>query len=254
MMAYNYRMSQPVGFQKLAFAPRLTGAALGAGLGAVGAPADEGWTGAALGGLAGYGLGAGADYLTRPFRGASSPVSTPATPAPSSAPVGVPPTSRTSLLQRAFGKLRSKRADYGFSTVIPGVALNYGAKDERLEGMSRWVPRKTIEQAYQGLEAGYDNQALYDEARETGALTHPAIGALLGALATRKLAPTAHWQLPAVGALTGAGLGAAYSQSTAPKRVEDMRQAIRGVSRERAKQPSAREAMPMVMSSSGDDV
>ena len=282
-MAYNYPMSQPVGFQKLAFAPRLTGAALGAGLGAIAAPEGEGWTGAALGGLTGYGLGALGSRAAGLFRRSPRP---PAAPQAITNPTRLLPAPASSA--RATGPAQvlgpdvdirhakkvgfEKLADLGMSFGIPGIGVNVAGKDERLPGMDRWVPRGTIERAYQGLEQGYDAPALYEQAAGEGRLLHPAIGAVGGAALAHKLpgilarlseggtaltkgvSPVSNAGFTALSGLLGASTGALYNRATEGDRVEGMHQAIRGVSREKAKQPSAREAMPMVMSSSGDDV
>lgn len=307
-------MSQPIGFQKVAFAPRLTGTALGALAGAAAAPEDEGWTGAAMGGLAGYGAGALAGRASDAIKArwprkpvdapAGSPSSSaspgtvrssintaPPTPAPTPAlPLRdriqqalyqseltpkVPnvmqtmsqahPNSRAGRAYRNMvieGQMRRPRyvkrasvvgfdkvADVGMTAGIPGLAVNLSGKDERLPGMSRWVPRATLQRAFEGVEQGYDPQALMEQAADRGSLAHPAVAAAISAALAHKLSPNAHWGLPALAAAAGGGAGALYNQMTAPKRVEDMRQAIRGVMQEQAHN-TAQEAMPRVMPSS----
>jgi hypothetical protein len=358
-MNYDYAMSQPVGFQKLAFAPRLTGMALGAAAGGLAAPEDEGWTGAALGGLAGYGLGALGDRAYKAVRGHAGPAATPSAAAaeplaaapgpttPNAVPAGtanarVPfrerigphvealkdrlskakvtaqdvrarlgeqgaklkerlsqmagdaqkavydraaipslletagqnkdlsnalarttvdaqlrgqPRSFQNKVRRSSGytQLTRKQAEYGLSAGIPGLGVSHSVKDERLEGMNRWVPRQTLEQAYQGLEQGLDQQALLEQAAESGHIAHPALGAGLAAALAHVGLPASHAGLKALAGFAGGGAGALYNRATAPNRVEDMRQAIRGVRGEMNKQPTAREATPLVMSSSAGE-
>lgn len=283
-MVYNYLMSQPVGFQKLAFAPRVTGALVGAGLGALSAPKDHGWEGAALGGLTGYGIGAlgsraaglfrrtprtlaPAGSITNPARLLPGQV-TPATPPASGVVMGPHETIPQGAKKVGFAKL----ADVGMSFGLPGVGgINVAGKDERLTGMNRWVPRSTLERAYQGLEQGYDEPALYEQAVDEGTLMHPAIGAALGAAAAHKapgilahlaskgtalakgVTPASNAGFTGLAALLGAGAGSIYNRATAGQRVEDMHQAIRGVRREMDRNPSAREAMPLVMSSNSGE-
>lgn len=313
-------MAPRIGFEKLAFAPRLTGAALGAGLGALAAPEEQGWTGAALGGALGYGGGALLGRAVDFARGAPrvAPTATPdpraadiakhmpdvdaflsgkelsdqiaalqqpvpqhaphqdavsaprphGTPAPTAAPHGpqtgarnfrgirfsapvtrVPGTMPLTVPRRQFKLGFAKLADFGFSVGLPGVGISTSGKDERLPGMSKWVPRSTVEDAFQGLERGYDERALLEQAADKGSLRDPALGAAIGAGASHYFYPGAHPHFKALAALLGAGAGAVYNQFTTPDRVENMRQAIRGVSQERAGQDSAREAMPLVLSS-----
>lgn len=146
-----------------------------------------------------------------------------------------------------------KLADYGFSAGVPGFSVSTSGKDERLEGMNRWVPRRLIERAYQGLEGGLDEQALLDEAANRGHLAQPMAGAALAAALAHKLSPASHPGLKAMAGLAGGGLGALSNQAGQERRVEDMRQAIRGVTREMQRQESAREATPMVVSSTAGE-
>lgn len=305
--------SNAVGFQKLAFSPRLTGAALGAGLGFAASPEDEGQTAALVGGGMGYGIGALGDHLRQrmgqrkpqpaapaPAQGAShSPAELSAAhaeidkllapkpehidqalaaapkPGPAGPPVGLSP-ERAKNLARVIAPVRrspvqlptsfrkvgfEKVADYNVGTNIGPVGMGTSSKDERLTGMNRWVPRSTIEQAYQGLDQGLDQQALMEQAAASGNLQHPAVGAgLAAALAHFGLPGMPSPSLPgsskALAALAGGGAGALYNRLTAGNRAEDMAEAVKGVELERNKNPkhhTAREATPMVVSPAGGD-
>lgn len=302
-------MSHPVGFQKLAFAPRLVGAAAGAGLGFAAAPQDEGSTGAVMGAMTGYGLGALGSHLHQRFAGPPGATPAPAagaTPAAPAAPMGgltparndplhpphtpaematahaemarsldphaqfvhdlakwkqqqpaktapapvhLPPLVKPTIAKVGFEKL----SDASLTAGVPGLSVGLASKDERLPGMNRWVPRETLEHAYQGLDDGLDAQALQELAAEQGSVTHPAIGAGIGAA-------LAHFGLSkslgsaALGALAGGGAGALYNKHTAGQRQSDMREAVKGVEHERNHhgQHTAREAVPMVVGSIGD--
>jgi hypothetical protein len=120
--------------------------------------------------------------------------------------------------------------------------------------MNRWVPRHVLEKAFQGVSEGFDDQALQEEAREDGRYSQPAVGAAVGAI-------LAHHGLgasplgSALGGLAGAGAGAYLHERGAPGRVANMREALKGVHREREHtQESAREAVPMVIAASNGEV
>lgn len=306
-------VSHAVGFQKLAFSPRLTGAALGAGLGFAASPEDEGQTAAMVGGGLGYGVGALGDHLRQRFNqrvpkpaapvGSAGPPMSPElsaahaeidkllapkpehidqalAAAPKPGPAGPPQIGlspeRAKNLARVIAPVRhspvrlptsfrkvgfEKLADYNVGTNIGPVGMGTSSKDERLTGMNRWVPRSTIERAYQGLDQGLDQQALLEQAADSGNIQHPAVAAGLAAA-------LAHFGLPgmpspglpasakAMAALAGGGAGALYNRLTAGNRTEDMSEAIKGVELEREKNPkhhTAREATPMVVSPAGGD-
>lgn len=349
-MTYTDRMpSDAIGFQKLAFSPRLTGAALGGTLGFAASPEDEGQAAGLTGAAMGYGVGSLADHLMKRRQGAATPAApgAPATPGPagppaagpgygpehmaeverhlsgqaltdqitkqveqtaawqreqqrSKNPLAGPPTrlqeaqARLQALQGARGPKRmqaqqaalailppeaqhrvtaarsakrmprlqkvgfAKLADISMGTGVGPFSVGMSEKDVRLPGMNRWVPRGTVEQAYQGLQQGLDQQALLEEAAEAGNLKHPAIGAGLAAA-------LAHYGLPGVGAPglgagakvlaagVGGGVGAIYNQLSRGRRVSEMREAIKGVhgEQEGMGHHSAREDMPLVVSGAG---
>jgi hypothetical protein len=317
--------SSAVGFQKLAFSPRLTGAAIGGTLGLAASPEDEGQAAGLTGAAMGYGAGALADHLHKRLTGpkpAKAPVPGPAGPpaAPGFAPehmaevenhlsgahltdqinaaahkAGVTPgpagyapgefmmpgniltperqknlaklvaparaRSRPLALPRTFGKVGfEKLSDYNMGVGVGPFGIGTSTKSERLDGMNRWVPRETIENAYQGLQQGLDQQALMEQAAESGNLQHPAVGAgLAAALAHFGLPGSSATGLPtgakALAALAGGGLGALYNKATAGSRAADMAEAIKGVQREQRKDThhTAREAMPLVVSGAGSN-
>jgi hypothetical protein len=158
-----------------------------------------------------------------------------------------------------------KLAEHSVAVSPQGASLGLSSKDERLEGMNRWVPRSTLERAFEGSAAGFDDQALVEEAVASGNLKHPAVGAVLGAalahLATRGHAGTLarYGVSPSLapkilGGLVGAGAGSTYNNATAGQRGVEMHEALKGVHHERRRaQPTAQEATPLVVSAAGGD-
>lgn len=327
--------SAAVGFQKLAFTPRLTGAALGGALGFAASPEDEGQAAGLTGAALGYGAGALADRLHKRVAGtpAAAGSAAPKPPVPAGPPgfgpehmaeveraldpqhaarqwdqqfaahqqevakkrqtlqqlQGAKGPARKPLQQQAMGALspeaqarvvaarRAKRmpkiplaakvgfdklANIGIGTNIGPVGVNFSERDERLPGMNRWVPRETLEQAYQGLQQGLDQQALLEQASASNNLKHPAVGAGLAAALARFGLPALGMPAmsgsgTAVAALAGGGLGALYNRATTGKRQTDMKEAIKGVQGEQARaggHQSAREATPMVVSGAGHNL
>jgi hypothetical protein len=159
----------------------------------------------------------------------------------------------------------AKLAEHSVSVSPQGASLGLSSKDERLEGMNRWVPRSTLQRAFEGADAGYDDPALVEEAMASGNLKHPAIGAALGAalmhyatkghagaMARFGVSPSLAPKL--VGGLAGAGLGSMYNNATAGERGADMQEALKGVHHEKHRaQNTSREATPMVVSAAGGD-
>jgi hypothetical protein len=155
----------------------------------------------------------------------------------------------------------AKVADYSLGTNIGPVGVGTASKDERLMGMNRWVPRSTIEDAYQGLQQGLDERALREQAAESGNLMHPAVGAGLATalahfgLPGNQVLPGLPGSTKALAALGGAGAGALYNRLTGPRRADEMSEAIKGVQLEQQRHPrhvTSREATPMVVSPAGD--
>ncbi|MBA2708688.1 MAG: hypothetical protein H0U59_12860 [Gemmatimonadaceae bacterium] len=301
-------MSDPVGFEKLAFAPRLSGAAIGAGLGYAASPEDEGATGAVMGAGLGYGAGALGSYLHGRLGGAPAGPPVPgATPSAGPSTAGVddflsgrtlsneinaaaaakgvrlPPSEialahapkpvvfghRQEAMRRAGrwpqpvplppGPRGTKKvgfekiSDYGVSAGFPGLGVSVSSKDERLEGMHRWIPRDTIEQAYEGVDSGLDDTALLQAAAESGGLVHPAVGAGIGAALAHFGLDKSNRTAKALGALVGGGAGALYNSMTRGQRQDDMGEALRGVHHEKRKtHNSANESTPMVVSTGGE--
>ena len=305
--------SPAVGFQKIAFAPRLTGMAVGGLLGAAAAPEDQGMTGALAGAGMGYMAGALGSHLhgrltgpkpTAPAAaGAAAPhpgydpahmrevedhlsgahltkqINAAAAKGP---PAVVAPNPRIAEGQKVLEKLRQARSqspstlrraqtvgrkflagrpkvgfyklsEHSVSVSPQGASLGLSRKDERLEGMNRWVPRSTLEHAFTGVDEGYDDQALTEQAAESGNIIHPALGAALGAaLAHYGIAPSVGAKV--IGGLAGAGLGSMYNRATTSGRVSDMQEALKGVHHEKHRtQETSREATPMVVSAAGGD-
>lgn len=353
--------SAAAGFQKLAFTPRLTGAALGGTLGFAASPEDEGQAAGLTGAALGYGAGALVDRLHKRVTGTPEtakvekpgPVGPPVTAAHSpaelaaaqaeiertldprqamqhfdqqlathkaqmrqaqragqkpQAPQGASSSTPVQQKQQVLQQLQQAKAparkpvqqtamaalspeaqarvstarsakrmpkiplakvgfeklsDYSASTGVGPLSVGVSSKEERLPGMNRWVPRATIEQAYQGLQQGLDQQALTEQAAASGNIAHPAVGAgLAAALARFGLGPEALGRLGGssragvgLAALAGGGAGALYNQLTAKRRAAEMGEAIKGVQGEQEGMGhhTAREAMPMVVSSAGSN-
>lgn len=163
-------------------------------------------------------------------------------------PMGYRPQPTTASLKVGFGKL----ADYGLNVSPQGIGATFNAKDERLEGMNHWVPRRTMEQAYQGVDQGLDETALINAAGEGGNIRDPLAGAGIGAAMAHYGLGKNPW-LTGAGALVGAGAGAMYNHATRDARQDDMSQALKGVYNEKRRaQHTAHEARPVVVSTNGD--
>lgn len=334
--------SNAVGFKKIAFAPRMTGAAVGGLLGGAAAPEDQGTTGAMVGAGMGYGVGALADHLHKHVTGPAAKAAPAPAPAGSAGPPALHPGSlaphmkeiddhlsgahlsqqidaaakargvkpgpggyapgempapgsvlspeRKAALPKMVAPARQRQrplvlpasprapvggfhfkggswsvgfgklAEYGVSVSPQGASYSTSSKDERLPGMNRWVPRGTLQRAFEGFDEGYDEQALTEEAGESGHIAHPAIGAALGAaLAHYGVAPSLGGKI--MGGLAGAGLGSVYNNATRGDRETNMREALKGVHGERGHHPkhpnhgktTANESVPMVVSAAGGD-
>jgi len=145
-----------------------------------------------------------------------------------------------------------KIAEVSYSVSPQGVTGNLSDKTERLPGMNRWVPRSVLERALQGVDQGYDDRALIEEAASSGNIRDPLLGAAVGAaLAHHGIAPTLTSKV--LGGLAGAGLGSFLNRATTGNRESRMREALKGVHRERASLGStptstANESVPLVVS------
>jgi len=148
--------------------------------------------------------------------------------------------------------------DFGGSIGIPGMGgLGISVKDqqERLPGMSKWVPRGTMERGFEYLDQGFDPESVMDAEAERGSLLHPAIGAALAAAGAAKFAPKSGLGGALLAGLGGAGLGSVYHNATEGRRREEGRQAYVGAENERSRFPirrhttqTANEASPLAVS------
>jgi hypothetical protein len=153
--------------------------------------------------------------------------------------------------------------DVGGSIGIPGMGgLGVSLKDqqERLPGMSRWVPRGAVERGFEYLDKGFDPESVMDTEAERGSLIHPATGAGLAAMGAAKFAPKSGPGGMLLASLGGAGLGTLYHRATNSQRREDGREAFEGAERERSKFPirrhptqTANEASPLAVSRGSGD-
>jgi hypothetical protein len=138
---------------------------------------------------------------------------------------------------------------------LPGVSVGVKDQRERLPGMSRWVPRSTVERGFDYTDAGLDPEAVADLEGSKGTLAHPLLGAALAAAGARKFAPQSGLLGPLLAGLGGAGLGTLYNQATKDRRIEEGLEAHSGAMREREKFPirrhptqTANESTPLAVS------
>ena len=146
---------------------------------------------------------------------------------------------------------------------IPGVAgVSMGIKDqrERLPGMSRWVPRSTVERGFDYADEGIDPEAVADLEAERGTIAHPLLGAALAAAGAHKFLPQSGVLGPLLGGLVGGGLGTLYNQATKGRRIEEGLEAHSGAQRERERFPirrhpiqTANESTPLAVSRGSGD-
>jgi len=152
--------------------------------------------------------------------------------------------------------------------VSAGVTLPFlggasvGLKDqrERLPGMSRWVPRSTVERGFDYADEGLDPEAVSDLESERGTIAHPLLGAALAAAGAHKFLPQSGVLGPLLGGLVGGGLGTLYNQATKGRRIEEGLEAHSGAQREREKFPirrhptqTANESTPLAVSRGSGD-
>lgn len=136
----------------------------------------------------------------------------------------------------AYGLVKTSEVRTGLNLRIPGTPLgvNIGEGDKiRLPGMTGWVPRETAERVFQGLEQGYDLDALLDQETSAGRVRQPTMGAIGGGLAARVLAPKAGASSMALGAGIGAALGETSRRQSIPAREKDVLDVLRGIAVER---------------------
>lgn len=171
-------------------------------------------------------------------------------------------------MQREFSKKSSLEQfkvaiDFGGSIGIPGMGgLGVSLKDqqERLPGMSKWVPRGAVERGFEYLDRGFDPESVMDAEADRGSLIHPATGAALAAMGAAKFAPKSGLGGSMLAALGGAGLGTLYHRATNDQRRDEGREAFEGAQRERSKFPirrhatqTANEASPLAVSRGSGD-
>lgn len=256
--------------------------ALGAATGALMAPEGEGLQGAALGGLGALGMQSAALAGARGLKGAFTPK-----PNPHAATPGGSQMASTAKLPEHLADLhkwnKQEKAYAGAQNLIrretasadaelaklkmavdisggfgiPGAGVSFGVKDqrERLPGMSRWVPRSTVERGFDHADAGTPPEEVAAQEAERGTIAHPLIGAALAAALTRKMLPNSGVIGPLLTSLGGAGLGTLYNQVTKDRRVEEGLEAHSGALRERSKFPinkhptqTANESTPLAVS------
>jgi hypothetical protein len=135
-------------------------------------------------------------------------------------------------------------ADISMGIGIPGTGGSLGVKDqrERLPGMSRWVPRSTIERGFNYANAELDPQAVAELEANRGSISHPLLGAALAAAGARMSLPQSGVLGPVLAGLAGAGAGTLYHQATRGRRIEEGLEALQGAQREREKFPIRRHA------------
>ena len=228
--------------------------------GAVLAPDGERAQGAALGGLGAFGLQSAVSGHGQHI------------PAAAAAPASVAATSKISLNDifehskaeagdrvtnwlNAVAPPRPKLAgleahkialDVGGSVPLPGLGgfgVSFKDQRERLPGMSRWVPRGTLERGFDYADEGFDPEAVMDLEANRGSLAHPLAGAAIGALGALKLAPKSGLGGVLLGGLGGAGLGQLYHSQTKDTRAREGLEALEGAKKERYQFPIRRHAV-----------
>jgi len=133
--------------------------------------------------------------------------------------------------------------DVSTSVGVPGMSMGFKDQRERLPGMSRWVPRSTVERGFDYADDGIDPEAVADLEAERGSLSHPLLGAALAAAGARKFMPNSGLMGPLLAGLGGAGLGALHHQATKGRRIEEGTEAHQGALRERERFPIQRHAI-----------
>lgn len=144
--------------------------------------------------------------------------------------------------------------------LLGGASIGIKDQRERLPGMSRWVPRSTVERGFDYTDEGLDPQAVADLEADRGSLSHPLLGAALAAAGARKFMPNSGVMGPLLSGLAGAGLGTLYNKATKDRRVEEGLEALTGAQREREKFPirrhptqTANESTPLAISRGSGD-
>jgi hypothetical protein len=139
--------------------------------------------------------------------------------------------------------------------ILGGASVGFKDQRERLPGMSRWVPRSTVERGFDYADEGVDPQAVAEQEADRGSLSHPLLGAALAAAGVAKFLPQSGPLGPLLGGLVGGGLGTLYNQATQGRRIEEGLEAHTGAQREREKFPirrhgsqTANESTPLAVS------
>lgn len=156
----------------------------------------------------------------------------------------------------------AKKADYNLGLPIPGtpLGLSLSPREERLKGMNRWVPRSTLERAFEGIDNGYDDVALIEAEADRGRLLDPAIGAAAGAGLLHYALPKSGLSGAVAGGLGGLIAGGLYNRVRRNDRAKDMYEALQGVYNERGvprfalqgqAQQTAAEAIPLTARGGG---
>jgi len=144
--------------------------------------------------------------------------------------------------------------------ILGGASIGLKDQRERLPGMSRWVPRSTVERGFDYADEGIDPEAISELESERGSIAHPLLGAALAAAGAHKFLPQSGVLGPLLGGLVGGGLGTLYNQATKGRRIEEGLEAHSGAQREREKFPirrhptqTANESTPLAVSRGSGD-
>ena len=184
------------------------------------------------------------------------------TPSPRSAPGPVRAAiNRLAPLLHGFGKFGS--VDFGFSAPLPftgGVGMSVKGQKERLKGMGQWVPRETIERAFENVDSGVSpEEAALDEA-DRGELLEPLVGGGAAALAAHRLLPKSGVPGKVLAGLLGAGVGGLHNAAGRDSRAQGMYESMLAAQRERDEFPirkhptqTANESTPLAISRAMED-
>lgn len=169
----------------------------------------------------------------------------------------VPPTKAKGRKKKASLDRLKMAVEISGGFQLPFLGASIGVKDqrERLPGMSRWVPRSTMERSFDYADEGVDPAEVADREGDRGSVAHPLLGALLAAGAAHRYAPGSGLMGKVLAGLAGGGLGTLYNQQTKERRVNDALEALTGAQREREKFPirrhptqTANESTPLAVS------
>lgn len=251
-----------------------------AGLGAAMAPEDERARAAMLFGLGGLGLqgmfkGPGAPPAVKPspanygkafldesksqlFDWLRKPRRAPATPPPSAIGAAL---RRLGPTLHGFGKFGS--FDFGVSAPIPfsgGMGMSVKGQKERLKGMGQWVPRETLERAFENVDAGVSPEEAAMTEADRGEIIDPLIGGGAAALAAHRFLPKSGVPGKVLAGLLGSGVGSLHHGMGREGRAKGMYESMLAAQRERDEFPvrkhptqTANESTPLAVSRAMED-